>query len=165
MEEISGSEEMQIASKHGDQRKEYPICPDVSTQIWTIQRIFQLDSRYKPAGMTGEEYGSNKSGVCLSPLIRIPNKKRPSACRGVFLLLIPDFILVLVRVHLRSSADTYDFSSASFTFCVLPPVIFSITLAISNFAPPIFIAQIPFNRQAQRLFKIVLRLPPQRHNF
>ena len=31
MEEISGSEEMQIASKHGAQRKEYPICLHVST--------------------------------------------------------------------------------------------------------------------------------------
>ena len=59
---------MQIASKHEVQRKEYPICQGMSTQIWTIQRIFQLDSRYKPAGMTGEEYGSNESGVCLSPL-------------------------------------------------------------------------------------------------
>ena len=97
------------------------------------------------------------------------NKKRPSACRGVFFTSDTRFYSGShPRFHPRpfdGQAQGAAPTSASFTFCVLPPIIFPIPRTLSNFSPPVFIAQIPLNRQAQCLFKIVLRLPPQRHNF
>ena len=82
MKEVSGQEEVHNAPKREVQQKNIQFVCKCQLQSWKIQRIFQLDSRYKPAGMTGEEYGSGKSGVCFSPLIRILNKKRPSDCRN-----------------------------------------------------------------------------------